>query len=315
MAAAIPAIISGVQAVQSNKNAQVQNEIAQENLTIMKEGNRINAENTVSNYDKEILGLEGKLIDYDRDKRETASQIDSYDKWLANYSNQYAQEVRSKQAQTDALMASGKESYDNFLNAIGYSDAMAGATGRVGAGTSQAATTGMLDRKLVDYVGDDRRLDANGGLFGSQLTAANMEMDQLKVDLEFQRQEMAANRSLAFESLADYDSSIALTQQSIEKSKAARDSMQEWINNNFPNGNGGSGSNDGNTPEADTVKSFLDPLGLILRTGEVQAPEDVLKNIFDPLNLILKPGKQSAGNMVQNLFDPAGLFKGIRGLV
>ena len=126
-------------------------------------------------------------------------------------------------------MASGKETYENFLNAIGYADAMAGATGRVGAGTSQAHTTGMLDRKLVDYVGADRTLDANGGLFGSQLTAANMEMDQLKVDLEFQRQEMVGNRNITQASIEDWQNAISTTDQSIKDSTKERDKLQDFI--------------------------------------------------------------------------------------
>ena len=154
--------------------------------------------------DTQKFDLENQLKGMDLDIRETKEQITSYDQWLGNYSDMLAQKKQSQQAQIDALKASGKETYDNFLNAIGYSDAMAGATGRVGAGTSQAHTTGMLDRKLVDYVGIDRSLDGTGGLFGSQLTAANMEMDQLKIGLGVERQQVETNRRIASESLTGF---------------------------------------------------------------------------------------------------------------
>jgi hypothetical protein len=130
------------------------------------------------------------------------NEIDSYDRWLGNYEGLYAQEVQSKQTQTDQLTASGKEAYQNFLNAIGYADALAGATGRAGAGTSQASAAKALDKKLVDYAGEDRTLDADGGLYGSQLTAANMEMDQLKKGLETQRQEALAGKNNIIENLS-----------------------------------------------------------------------------------------------------------------
>jgi len=232
--------LSAAQGAKQNDVSQKQQDIAKDQLDLQKQGARTGMEDRLRAFDQEIDDLEFKKMQYGIDIRDAASQVDSYDKWLGNYGAQYTQEVQSKQAQTDALMASGKDTYENFLNAIGYADAMAGATGRVGAGTSQAATTGMLDRKLVDYVGADRTLDANGGLFGSQLTAANMEMDQLKIDLDFQRQEMEANRGLAYSSIADWQSAIALTDQSIGKSTAARDKaktdLEEFVAKNFPTG-------------------------------------------------------------------------------
>jgi len=229
-------IISGIQGAKQNEVAQAQQNIAKDQYDLQTKNSYLNGLNTIRDYEKSIADMEGAKIQYGIDIRDATSQVESYDKWLANYSKQYAQEVQSKQAQTDSLMASGKETYENFLNAIGYADAMAGATGRVGAGTSQAATTGMLDRKLVDYVGADRRLDANGGLFGSQLTAANMEMDQLKVDLDFQRQEMNANRELAQASIADWQQAITLTDQSITNSTAAKNDLQQFIDQNFGSG-------------------------------------------------------------------------------
>jgi len=220
-------------AVVSAKQGKKQNDMAQQQLNLQTQNSYLNGLNSVRDYEKTIADLESQKIQYGIDIRDATSQIESYDKWLANYGNQYAQEVQSKQAQTDQLTASGKETYESFLNAIGYADAMAGATGRVGAGTSQAKTTGTLDQKLVDYVGTDRKLDANGGLYGSQLTAANMEMDQLKLDLEFQRQEMTANRENTAASIADWQKAIELTDQSITKSNAAKNDLQAFIDANF----------------------------------------------------------------------------------
>jgi hypothetical protein len=225
-AAVTGAVISGVQGKKAN-------DAAQEQVDIQGKNSYLNGLNSIRDYEKSIADMEASKIQYEIDIRDSTSQVDSYDKWLANYSNQYAQETASKQAQTDQLTASGKETYENFLNAIGYSDAQAGATGRVGAGTSQAKTTGMLDRKLVDYVGADRTLDANGGLYGGQLTAANLEMDQLKLDLDFQRQEMEMNRANTLATIADYQKSIELTNQSIANSTEAKNSLQEFIKLNF----------------------------------------------------------------------------------
>lgn len=229
-------VVSGISSWQANDNAQKQQDIANDQLILQTKNSYLNGLNAVRDYEKSIADMEGAKIQYGIDIRDATSQVESYDKWLGNYRNQFAQETQSKQAQTDALMAGGKETYENFLNAIGYADALAGATGRVGAGTSQAQTTAMLDRKLVDYAGEDRTLDANGGLFGSQLTAANMEMDQLKLDLEFQRQEMEANRINIQSTIADWQKAIALTDQSINNSTKAKNDLQTFIDQNFVTG-------------------------------------------------------------------------------
>jgi hypothetical protein len=195
----------------------------------------LNAVETLRTYDKDIAQLKGDYAQLGIDIRDTQTQITSYDKWLSNYSAQYAQEVQSKQAQTDALKASGKESYDAFINAIGSQDALAGASGRKGGGTSAGAVTQGIDQKLVEYVGADRSLDENGGLFGSQLTAANMEMGQLKVDLGFQYQEATMNRSNVAQSLGDLQSAQATTKTSILNAQSSQNSLAQFISKNFGN--------------------------------------------------------------------------------
>jgi hypothetical protein len=218
---------------EANRIANDQLNLARDQFELEKKNTALSAIDTLRTYDKEIAQMQGDYAQLGIDIRDTQSQITSYDKWLSNYSAQYAQEVQSKQAQTDALMASGKEAYDSFLNAIGYSDALAGAAGRVGAGTSQALTTGALDRKLVEYVGADRTLDAAGGLFGSQLTAANMEMGQLKVDLGFQQQEAVMNRSNLQQSLGELQTAKSTTETSIRNAKASQNSLAAFIQQNF----------------------------------------------------------------------------------
>jgi hypothetical protein len=164
-----------------------------------------------------ITQLEGQLADYDMNIMESRSQVDSYDKWLGNYQNQYNQQTASKNAQTEALKASGLEAYRNFTDAIGYSDALAGASGRVGGGTSAGAVTKGLDTQLVNYVGEDRTLDSYGGLFGAQLGAANLELAQMKTDLEYQKYEAEQNRNIAFQSIEHFENAKIRTRNAINK--------------------------------------------------------------------------------------------------
>jgi hypothetical protein len=183
--------------------------------------------------DLQIGSMLSEGLQHELDAESAAAKIANYDAWLDNWGGQYAQEVASKQAQTEALKYSGRESYENFLNAIGYADAAAGATGRIGAGTSQAAVTGLIDTKLVEYAGEDRTLDEEGGLFGAQLKAAYMETEQLKNDLKFQYEEMSANRELETRSLDIYKAAIEQNKKNIEGATKSRNELEGFIYENF----------------------------------------------------------------------------------
>jgi hypothetical protein len=222
--------------------AKENSEISRQNFELQTKNSHLNALNQVDAYKREISDLQGKMGEYNLSIKEAENQIANYDSWLENYQGQYEQEVASKQAHIESLKASGKESYDNFMNAIGYNDAVAGATGRVGANTSQAKMAGMLDRNLVDYVGEDRRLDEAGGLYGAQMTAANMEMEQLKIDLEAQRAEVQGNRNVLWEAIGTeenpglYRQGLARTKQNIMEADAEWAKLQKFILENFPTG-------------------------------------------------------------------------------
>jgi chromosome segregation ATPase len=229
-----------------NNYSSEQEDIDRDRLDLDKKQAWAQGQADIIGLDREIAGMEASLAQYNIDIRESTEKIASYDAWLANYGKQYEQETGSKQAQTDALVASGRETYQNFLDAIGYADAMAGATGRASAGSSQAAVTGMIDRKLVEYAGEDRTLDETGGLFGTQLTAANNEMEQLKLDLQFQYAEIAGDANLGIkgkrqieaDTIDDYRQALATTEQSIKDTRGERDKLSAFIEDNFGTGTG-----------------------------------------------------------------------------
>jgi len=98
-------------------------------------------------------------------------------------------------------------------------------------------------------------------LFGSQLTAANMEMQQLKVDLDFQRQEMEGNWKNASESIKDLKKAVAITDESIENSKKAKGELEEFVDT-FINGAEDDGPRFGNgekVPDALIVTTLPRP--------------------------------------------------------
>jgi hypothetical protein len=191
---------------------------------------RLQSDQLLSDANKSILDLENQNVLNRLARREANANIQGYDRWLDNFNNMHAQTIQTKQAQTNALIANGQETYNSFLDAIGFADAQAGATGRVAAGTSQSHVTSTIDSRLVDFVGGDRTLDAHGGLFGSQLTAANMEMQQLQVDLLAQRDQFIINRDVLKESIPHLNRAIDLTHEGIYRATESRDSLESFVN-------------------------------------------------------------------------------------
>jgi hypothetical protein len=167
------------------------------------------------NYNKvkDLTQMNGQMAEYALGIEESQAQIASYDQWLGGYQSTYDAQMAAQNAQTSALKASGQDAYNNFINAIGYSDALAGASGRVGGDTSAGAVTQAADRKLVEYVGEDRTLDGYGGLFGEQLQLANIQTDQARQDLELQRSEVEQNKDISKRAIKKYRSAITRTSE------------------------------------------------------------------------------------------------------
>jgi hypothetical protein len=202
------------------------------NLNLAKE--KKSANDSLRSIDREISSMQMSILGNQIEKEAALIQVKSYDKWLENYDTMYNQQMASRQVQTDQLKASGQESYENFINAIGSQNAQAGFTGRLGGvGTSQGAVTQAIDKKLVDYVGEDRQLDANGGIYGRQLTAANMETQQLQKDLQFQKDEITGNRSISSRSADQLQESIFNTQTAIYSAEESRHELEDWIDENL----------------------------------------------------------------------------------
>jgi hypothetical protein len=209
--------------------AEDQAKIAQQQLELEQKREKQNAKSTLLGYERGLYDIDSEIEQLGIDSRATARQIQSYDDWLAGYQDMYDLQTGAKEAEITAFKAAGQESYENFLNAIGYADAQAAARGHVGAGTSAQAVTGALDKKLTDYVGEDRTLDENGGLYGLQLGVQEKDMLALIADLEAQKTEISENRGVAQESLGITDAAIARAGEEKGKIRKEMDDLQAFI--------------------------------------------------------------------------------------
>jgi multidrug efflux pump subunit AcrA (membrane-fusion protein) len=179
--------------------------------------------------DAQIAGVKNEQRQLEIDRLDYGSQISSYQGWLDNYAGMYAAETTSAQAQIAELDLSGKQQYQNLMNTLGYADAVAGASGRVGAGSSMAAAGGAARQSVVDYAGADMVLDKNGGLFGLQRTAAELNYGQLQIDLENQRAEALGQIDILRQSLDITDEAYDAYTQSIAEAQSTRSEFQKFL--------------------------------------------------------------------------------------
>jgi chemotaxis protein histidine kinase CheA len=149
-------------------------------------------------YNREIGGYQEAMdVIENVDIPELSADIESYDRWLSGYGAMVDREEKAQAAKMAQLEAAGIESYNSFLDAIGYSDALAGATGRIGGGTSAGEAARDIDARLVRYAGEDRALDASGGTYGAMVTAANAEYEGILASLLNEKQGMEGTRKVA----------------------------------------------------------------------------------------------------------------------
>jgi hypothetical protein len=219
-----------------NKNLEItedQYQLQKSSYELDRQNTYLNTLSTVYQFDKDIEALKGDKAQAEIDIRDTKTQIDSYQKWLDNYNDMYDAETTSAQAQIKELESSGKQAYEGLMEAIGYNDALAGATGRVGTNTSTAKIGSFAKEQLTDYVGTDLTLDANGGLYGLQKSAADKNYGQLLVDLDFQKQEKEVQKTILGESLATLSASQDTISQSITDAETRKGELQAWVDENF----------------------------------------------------------------------------------
>jgi exonuclease VII small subunit len=208
-------------------------QLEQQQLALESANYQLNAQNQYWQQQDAIetglLELAGERNQNQIDIWDAEAQIASYDAWLGNYENLKAAELGQVKSQ-------GQAAYETLMSALGQADAVAGATGRVGAGQSMNYAGGMLKQKVVDYAGEDMRLNAVYGADGKldeRLSGQyGLVYDQKALDLEWQRASAEGQVGVLNKALALYNQNISLYDQREASLKAAQSSMgslESWI--------------------------------------------------------------------------------------
>jgi len=116
--------------------------------------------------EKDILGLKEDIADYTTDLAttriaiaEAEANIGNVEDWLTLYP-QYAEKEKTQ------MELAGSRQYRELMENYGMMNVLAGATGRVAAGTSMAIKGEQAREDVVAFVGEDLTFDPEGGLYG-----------------------------------------------------------------------------------------------------------------------------------------------------
>lgn len=235
-AAVVTAGVSIYNATQSNKQADRD----KKRLDIQKEQNDLtgqqaeqSARDQLLSASGEITSLETSISNIGVDIAEAESKVSGYQSFLDRYGDYYKTETTKAQAGIAELEASGKAAYENLMQTMGYADALAGATGRVAAGSSMAHVGQKTKSDVIDYVGEDMTLDETGGLYGQQRTAASLSYDQLLLDLEAERTEAEQQKKIWGMSLESLLESKKGLEKTLGETRERHGELETWVDETF----------------------------------------------------------------------------------
>lgn len=180
-----------------------------------------------------VSDIESQISQTTVDIAEAQSKISGFQSFLDRFGDYYQTKTTQAQAGIAELEMSGKQAYENLMQTLGYTDALAGATGRAGAGTSMAQVGELAKQNVIDYVGADMTLDQTGGLYGLQRTSAGLSYDQLLLDLQAEHSEAEAQKGIWGTSLVTLEKSKASMENSLAASKQRVSELDAWIQETF----------------------------------------------------------------------------------
>lgn len=142
-----------------------------------KEADRLQLEKDILGLKGDIAGLTAQLGTTQTGIAETRFGISSMELALERYPA-YAALEQSK------FEASGEQTYRELMGNYGTINALAGATGRVAAGSSVAAVGQEARSDVAGFVGEDLTFDTEGGMYGAGWSELlkNLEAERLSYE-------------------------------------------------------------------------------------------------------------------------------------
>ncbi len=209
-------------------NAQLQQLNAQEaemNAVEKLQLNFINNFSTYSDatYQKNTLGLQVK--NNRLQLKQTNSNISAYDQALSRYDTQYAAGLKNLQSQ-------GRSQYYTLMEQFGGINVSNAARGQNGGSGSASLIAQMAKNQVIDYAGEDMKLDANGGTYGYSLTDYFLDqladLNESKGNRQIQTESWDVYHDTLIQNMDNYDTSKKLQETSLENMRKAFDTLYNY---------------------------------------------------------------------------------------
>ena len=233
-AAAIGGVVSLIQSGVGLFNSATQSDLQRKLDELNKQNEELNAVqrlqvNFVNNfssysdalYQQNTMGLQ---IKNDRlSLKQTEANINAYDQALRRYDTQYAMGLRNLQSQGRSQLFSLMEQYGG----VNVSNATRGQSGG-----SSSLIAQMAKNQVIEFAGDDMKLNANGGTYGYSLTDYFLdqmaELQETKGNRDIQADSWEGYHDALIKDMETYDSSIKLKGTALENMRKAFDSLYNY---------------------------------------------------------------------------------------
>lgn len=176
-----------------------------------------------ASYQKNTLGLQIK--NNRLQLKQTNANIGAYDQALSRYDTQYAAGLRNLQSQ-------GRSQYYSLMEQYGGVNVSNAARGQGGGSGSASLIAQMAKNQVIDYVGEDMKLDANGGTYGYSLTDYFLDqladLNESKGNREIQTESWDVYHDTLIQNMDNYDTSSKLQDTSLENMRKAFDNLYSY---------------------------------------------------------------------------------------
>lgn len=163
----------------------------------------INAFGSLSDAEAQASGLQGTIRSNRLQLKQTGANISAYNQAQSRLQTQFNYGLA-------AMKSQGRAQLNNLMAAYGNSSVASAARGH--SGGSSALIEQMAKASVVEYVGADMRLDAQGGLYGYSL--ADYFLDSLASHKEIQ-----GNKEIQEESFDIYYETMKQNMENLEKAE------------------------------------------------------------------------------------------------
>ncbi len=174
-------------------------------------------------YQKNTLGLQVK--NNRLQLKQTGSNISAYDQALSRYDTQYAAGLKNLQSQ-------GRSQYYSLMEQFGGVNVANAARGQMGGSGSASLIAQMAKNQVIDYVGEDMKLDANGGTYGYSLTDYFLDqladLNESKGNRDIQAQSWDVYHDTLIQNMENYDTSKKLQETSLDNMRKAFDTLYSY---------------------------------------------------------------------------------------